>query len=434
MESYQKAKMPPPVPQKYHKLSSNANSAHQKENVFENGYHHHLHHHHRDSATATVVTGGGALIQTNGMRVKIRINPENPVCGNDYRTVLRSTSQSNGNNVKINVNGTENHFEGMVLKSASPSCHTWCSKSDAYAFTGGERDGRTANNFCANDHSGSSNNSSIALKYGDEGKAGDNSSANAYFSHTSVSSGQSSPSDNLDSGTCSDVDAGTPPPYGGRQKSNSKIVAPGGNSDHQRCGSLNSSGIGLDSDEDDDVSCDSINSSEYNGENESGALPIISAAILKCNAQRIQSSATVDLKEDPYQNTHSSSSCSSSSSGSSNKCGEEDQCGSEYPEADTDHSRNMKIELSRPYEPDNTNTDRFLRFHLNENNFDGTEVRQNTPDDDTFAGYKSLIDKSTPAATIRSAKGTVRGVKNRVRAGIATFLNNNVTKVSQPNL
>ncbi|EDW82739.2 uncharacterized protein Dwil_GK10147, partial [Drosophila willistoni] len=43
-------------------------------------------------------------------------------------------------------------------------------------------------------------------------------------------------------------------------------------------------------------------------------------------------------------------------------------------------------------------------------------------DDDNFGGYKDEAAPSLPSATIRSAKGTVRGVKNRVRNGVATFL------------
>lgn len=48
--------------------------------------------------------------------------------------------------------------------------------------------------------------------------------------------------------------------------------------------------------------------------------------------------------------------------------------------------------------------------------------------DDVFAGYKDLRCGSN-TSTIRSSKGTVRGVKNRVRNGIATFL-----QLQQPNV
>nr|CAH7763730.1 unnamed protein product [Callosobruchus chinensis] len=64
------------------------------------------------------------------------------------------------------------------------------------------------------------------------------------------------------------------------------------------------------------------------------------------------------------------------------------------------------------------------QFHLNEK-ADITESNRLDAivEDETFAGYKDLLGMgSDGTSTIRSAKGTVRGVKNRVRAGIATFL------------
>lgn len=404
MESYQKAKVPPPVPPKY-KLASAASSVCQKENVFENGYH-------RQPAPVT----GGALIQTNGMRVKIQINPENPVSGNNYRTVLGSTSQSNGNALKINVNGTvgaESHRQShdMLLRSAA-SCANCNNNIDDYNLI-------TNNKNIINTFNNNVTKSSSSSKYIGAGHGG----TNGYF--CSIPSGQSSPSDNLDSGTCSDVDTGTSPPppphFSVKKKSNSKSVAPQPPPVlHQRSGSLNSSGIGVDSEDEDNVSCDSINSSEYNGESEH-ALPIISAAILKCSDQaRNVATSKIAFQENSRHTKHRIS------------------CEREYLTAGDDDksaaaaaaAEPNKIDDTRPYD-DLENTDRYLHFHLNEKNFDYQEATQSAAEDDTFAGFKSLVEKSAPVATIHSAKGTVRGVKNRVRAGIATFLNNNVTKVSE---
>lgn len=77
-------------------------------------------------------------------------------------------------------------------------------------------------------------------------------------------------------------------------------------------------------------------------------------------------------------------------------------------------------------------TDRFYDFHLNEHEIekenDVIPVKQFN-DEETFAGYRDFLG-GDGSSTIRSAKGTVRGVKNRVRAGIATFLQiNSTTKV-----
>ncbi|XP_017130889.1 glutaredoxin domain-containing cysteine-rich protein CG31559 [Drosophila elegans] len=83
--------------------------------------------------------------------------------------------------------------------------------------------------------------------------------------------------------------------------------------------------------------------------------------------------------------------------------------------------------------------DQYYSFHINEHeNFgsfsrNGDEVDSAegagseggilTEQQDLFAGYRDVrCGASSTQSTIRSAKGTVRGVKNRVRNGIATFL------------
>ncbi|XP_033165942.1 glutaredoxin domain-containing cysteine-rich protein CG31559 [Drosophila mauritiana] len=85
--------------------------------------------------------------------------------------------------------------------------------------------------------------------------------------------------------------------------------------------------------------------------------------------------------------------------------------------------------------------DQYYSFHINEHeNFGarsgdeadhstgagseaGSETGILTEQQDLFAGYRDVrCGASSTQSTIRSAKGTVRGVKNRVRNGIATFL------------
>ncbi|KAH8343203.1 hypothetical protein KR059_006332, partial [Drosophila kikkawai] len=97
--------------------------------------------------------------------------------------------------------------------------------------------------------------------------------------------------------------------------------------------------------------------------------------------------------------------------------------------------------------------DRFYSFHVNEHenfrSFGSTSSASSTPeyegnagfqeepsqdDEDAFVGYRDVrvlgtSGKSSANSTIRSAKGTVRGVKNRVRNGVATFL-----QLQQPNV
>lgn len=63
-----------------------------------------------------------------------------------------------------------------------------------------------------------------------------------------------------------------------------------------------------------------------------------------------------------------------------------------------------------------------MRFHL------GDREEEEQGDEETFAGTKCL---GVDCSTIRSSKGSIRGVKNRVRAGIATFLHMTSSKTWQ---
>jgi glutaredoxin domain-containing cysteine-rich protein 1 len=69
--------------------------------------------------------------------------------------------------------------------------------------------------------------------------------------------------------------------------------------------------------------------------------------------------------------------------------------------------------------------DKYYKFHINENfalnECSNSEKQSHDESDESFAGYKDIINGSS-TSTIRSSKGTIRGVKNRVRNGIATFL------------
>lgn len=73
-------------------------------------------------------------------------------------------------------------------------------------------------------------------------------------------------------------------------------------------------------------------------------------------------------------------------------------------------------------------TDQFYKFHLFENKQEAT-VEKSANEEETFAGVKDYLNREKQAA-IKSAKGTIRGVKNRVKAGIATFLQMQENKVS----
>jgi hypothetical protein len=71
--------------------------------------------------------------------------------------------------------------------------------------------------------------------------------------------------------------------------------------------------------------------------------------------------------------------------------------------------------------------DKFYKFHINGRLAEALEAcRLKNDVDESFAGLKDL---QSGTSTIRSSKGTIRGVKNRVRNGIATFLQMQQTKI-----
>ncbi|XP_037726819.1 glutaredoxin domain-containing cysteine-rich protein CG12206 [Drosophila subpulchrella] len=73
----------------------------------------------------------------------------------------------------------------------------------------------------------------------------------------------------------------------------------------------------------------------------------------------------------------------------------------------------------------------FRSFGSNSSNDYEAQAFPGEPQDEDFAGYRDVRTegKRSGNSTIRSAKGTVRGVKNRVRNGVATFL-----QLQQPNV
>ncbi|XP_024945282.1 uncharacterized protein LOC107272196 isoform X2 [Cephus cinctus] len=290
-----------------------------------------------------------------------------------------------------------------------------------------------------------------------------------------MSSGQCSPSDTLDSGTCSDLD-GTPPPLP-KKKSASTVIL--GTGQHNRTGSLTSSGAEVDSDDNEsNISCDSLNSGELgipsnldhvaDKDAHQGFHPVSRDQIsgskepepaddvrevstnLECVTLNGRSAGYSSAEIDSNScSTRGSPSVSPSPSGTSSlskasttprvrspdlienkrlspvvkECTyeerkrEQERLEKEYAAADFYANYNRTNGNKYLYDDD-----RFYKFHLNEHRRDdedkpkepGLEEKE---DGEYFAGYQ-ILDREA----IRSAKGTVRGVKNRVRAGIATFL------------
>lgn len=317
--------------------------------------------------------------------------------------------------------------------------------------------------------------------------------------NTVMSSGQCSPSDTLDSGTCSDLD-GTPPPLPKKKSVTVTVIG----AQHKRASSLTSSGAEVDSgsDNESNISCDSLNSSELNSnsitEIENGNK--ITALNNKLNAISINEfdkgsngniievpvappspPAMIELKRDngnaasaflpqgllkdirdrsaklsqPILLNTNVQNVKSVDEPESVMAADDVQCPSAKAVIATTVSRSSPIIINestyeeRKQVEERKNkpipisehvpskgylyeTDKYYKFHLNENIIDENDSIvpvKNIEEDETFAGYRDILG-CNGSSTIRSAKGTVRGVKNRVRAGIATFLQiNSTTKV-----
>lgn len=351
---------------------------------------------------------------------------------------------------------------------------------------------------------------------------------------TTMSSGQCSPSDTLDSGTCSDLDS-TPPPLPKKKNSSTVILDITSTSgQHNRTGSLTSSGAEIDSDDNEsNISCDSLNNGELAGRITEQTLLTsgvdlsseksrdllandVNMMMIKDNSNEItmgnlgenvddhernnlSDNKNNNVNDNDFNNSNdyndvnvvnensneklssfmtdaissgqnslsvspSASSTSSFSKSSSTprvrspnplvnghclqstspvvkestyEDRKKEQILMEQENATAEHFANYNRNNGTKYVYED---DRFYKFHINElepDNDDGNNgingnnmVDKNKKFDDNdmdeyFAGFK-ILDKEA----IRSAKGTVRGVKNRVRAGIATFLQNPSSKVS----
>lgn len=346
--------------------------------------------------------------------------------------------------------------------------------------------------------------------------------ANPYFFYgsyssngTVISSGQSSPSDTLDSGTCSDLDGSTPPPLPKKKSvtnSTAKVTVTVNGGGHRRTGSLTSSGAEVDSDDEgSNISCDSLNSSELNGEStiveearedikeihevskvksaEPGAemetrfqsptptqpprsnIPSVEHSLPQGLLQDIRDrTAKLTVVPSPcstltrktrtwadelsskskkhnelkngndaniklngtmlkYSDISPTSTLSNSSDDQSKRSIVEEKTYEERQKETTEKQHASCSKIIKNGEK--FDTDRFYKFHLNEHVSDSTDINHGNyiENEETFAGYRDLLQGKESSSTIRSAKGTVRGVKNRVRAGIATFLQLHDTKV-----
>lgn len=306
---------------------------------------------------------------------------------------------------------------------------------------------------------------------------------NSYMSSMTnmvMSSGQCSPSDTLDSGTCSDLD-GTPPPL--PKKKTSKSNAKKAISVTMISSRNQSSQSEVDfEDNDSNISCDSLNSSELNSvhadESHSeykkakseppvapempsfaikpsndgflpqGLLQDIRDRTAKLSTVETESDSS-DQHEESRQNINDETNISKESAqltsfrlvsqlNCEQRSSDSDTCSlpsltsttsktSIISESTYEDRKQDKLKQDLCYSSHYFDTDKFYDFHLNEKQFDepvksvSVKSESEVPELEFFAGIKDFKNEEVPS-TIRSSKGTIRGVKNRVRAGIATFL------------
>lgn len=438
--------------------------------------------------------------------VKIRINPDGEKNGRVISTVRLTLDEKHiGQDEVEQENGiacerSSRRDGGAVVSATNLVNEQRCGSGSegCVRISVGSNDLERNNN---NDKHGNRNSEEKNMVHRDTsdtlGSSGNNRSSACFYynsyqnplANMVMSSGQCSPSDTLDSGTCSDLD-GTPPPLPKKKNSSTVTLA---SDQHNRAGSLTSSGAEVDSDDNEsNISCDSLNAGDLNDRiaerNENGveadrASPDFRddpendrlengvgnhhrTAETLLNLSRLDMSNGADKDEltgkeslppaapevDSNSSTGISPSVSPLPSGASSlskasstprirspllsneqngkpsspvvtECTyeerkqEQERLEQESVDGDVDNSINPVTGKKYVYE-----YDRFYKFHVNElkgNNKDSGRgvVLGDKDTDECFAGYK-ILDKEA----IRSAKGTVRGVKNRVRAGIATFL------------
>lgn len=252
-----------------------------------------------------------------------------------------------------------------------------------------------------------------------------------------MTSGQFSPSDTLDSGTCSDLDtsgnsgcsSGTTPPLKTpdlHMKSTKLLMNSGLSYRHKNSSSTDPDSDGSES----SLSCDSLNSAEYLLLNEP---PITLQGSRITKLSFLPDSLLRDIRDrkNSSDTDISSNSEKFTTFAEIDKLSEKIDNLSEKIESNVlTFKKNVKnslvdikpmvdnLQVTPPTTPKFEN-DKFYNFHINEHK--NGLVDRTEKIDETFAGYKDVHNTSA-MSTIRSNKGTVRGVKNRVRNGIATFL------------
>ncbi|XP_039435759.1 glutaredoxin domain-containing cysteine-rich protein CG31559-like [Culex pipiens pallens] len=321
-----------------------------------------------------------------------------------------------------------------------------------------------------------------------------------------MSSGQCSPSDTLDSGTCSDIEV-TPPPLPKKMSKSPQPAAaaslmmisspspvppsavvpadkPLGYQRHQRAGSSSYTSTSDSDESESSLSCDSLNFTQLCGNVTSLTLspnpqtpeplptsrplsqtpssdhrdaegsplpptpPPMSSTLAAAKKQKIVSILPDSLLKDIRERSASGRAAAQIAAAASEVTPPREdittttrsilmeKINSLNSVADGNTAANLTAAANNNNKSLSFENDKFYKFHINEHsnlqerNVGGAAVNgfgspscggasSVVDDDESFAGFRDL---TSGTSTIRSNKGTVRGVKNRVRNGIATFL------------
>lgn len=260
-----------------------------------------------------------------------------------------------------------------------------------------------------------------------------------YLYYMATRSEPCSPSDTLDSGTGSDLE--NPPQRVKSQITKTKRFTGNGRASGEPANTKHSTdNYHLDSEESEtSLSCDSLNSGDLhrsnsspNGYHTAGANTTTLFISDEHNIAKIGFLPHSLLRDIRDRSTNRLSTGESDESASQSEMSDAYNNNNYVPNVqmrnDNKHKANNH-QYDKLIKTKNTGyeNDKYYNFHINEYVLD---IIKDQPtkccDDDSFAGYKDIENGTS---TIRSSKGTVRGVKNRVRNGIATFLQMQQTNI-----
>ena len=275
-----------------------------------------------------------------------------------------------------------------------------------------------------------------------------------YFANRGVDikklSPDSSTNETVDSGLSSDTEGFTPPPL--PRRANKKAVTTSGSSKSELLMLLDDSQSDVSADSlalNDDAQTDLTSLASVN----SSSCDVVSSPVTSRKQQALPNNLLTEIRTKAVKLHHYQQPQSVKELGKAldSQLKLQRSKSSSVPPS---RSRSLILAIPSPQQQQQTTTTApssfdpldgyYQRFHMceyieidskNNNNNNNNNNNQNQPespiDDLSFVGLKDILNVEKSGQTIRSHKsGTVRGVRNRVRAGITTFLQGKTFKVS----